>query len=365
MVRQEGSTGVIAGIVVGGFAVVLALAYPIWTPLIYTDEKPVAREGWITAAQVNRRVSGEVQTITQKVDGLVRNQAEMQKSILMARLPGMIMVAGELNNATASSTSFERELRLFRAVAGDAPQTAAIVETLSPLAAAGVPTRAELIGKFDSVVYAIISADQRITSLSQLPEQMSATMAGISAITMRLRWRLQGLPTGDGVPAITARAEKLVADGNLLGALTELDKLPDPAKALVAEWSAGVRARQAVEAAAGDVDPGRLVVLFDGRTIEAVGDGVKDYSIGDEVYGCAGGLADLPGTLAEYIVADSNLIGVTGQVKAVSSHWSPLVLVSPTRLPPSSMLPWSSLTLLGSLPMKWPGSDTPRACISS
>jgi len=43
-------------------------------------------------------------------------------------------------------------------------------------------------------------------------------------------------------------------------------------------------------------------------TIEAVGDGVADYSVGDEVYGCAGGLADLPGTLAEYIVADSDLI---------------------------------------------------------
>ncbi|GJL51607.1 zinc-dependent alcohol dehydrogenase family protein [Candidatus Nitrospira salsa] len=43
-------------------------------------------------------------------------------------------------------------------------------------------------------------------------------------------------------------------------------------------------------------------------TIEAVGQGVQDYSIGDEVYGCAGGLADLPGTLAEYMVADSNLI---------------------------------------------------------
>ncbi|GJL56451.1 MAG: quinone oxidoreductase [Nitrospirales bacterium] len=43
-------------------------------------------------------------------------------------------------------------------------------------------------------------------------------------------------------------------------------------------------------------------------TIEAVGQGVKDFSMGDEVYGCAGGLADLPGTLAEYMVADSNLI---------------------------------------------------------
>lgn len=43
-------------------------------------------------------------------------------------------------------------------------------------------------------------------------------------------------------------------------------------------------------------------------TVEDVGGGVTNYSVGDEVYGCAGGLANLPGTLAEYIVADSNLI---------------------------------------------------------
>ena len=43
-------------------------------------------------------------------------------------------------------------------------------------------------------------------------------------------------------------------------------------------------------------------------TVEAVGESVSTYSVGDEVYGCAGGLSDLPGTLAEYIVADANLI---------------------------------------------------------
>lgn len=43
-------------------------------------------------------------------------------------------------------------------------------------------------------------------------------------------------------------------------------------------------------------------------TVEAVGDGVEGYSVGDAVYGCAGGLADLPGTLAEFIVADANLV---------------------------------------------------------
>ncbi len=43
-------------------------------------------------------------------------------------------------------------------------------------------------------------------------------------------------------------------------------------------------------------------------TVESVGEQVEGYAVGDEVYGCAGGLADLAGTLAEYIVADSNLL---------------------------------------------------------
>lgn len=43
-------------------------------------------------------------------------------------------------------------------------------------------------------------------------------------------------------------------------------------------------------------------------TVEALGEGVTDYAIGDEVYGCAGGLGELPGSLAEYILADSRLI---------------------------------------------------------
>lgn len=43
-------------------------------------------------------------------------------------------------------------------------------------------------------------------------------------------------------------------------------------------------------------------------TVEAVGDGVDGYTVGDEVYGCAGGLADLPGTLAAFISADQRLV---------------------------------------------------------
>ncbi|WP_305372954.1 zinc-dependent alcohol dehydrogenase family protein [Photobacterium leiognathi] len=43
-------------------------------------------------------------------------------------------------------------------------------------------------------------------------------------------------------------------------------------------------------------------------TVTAVADDVTNFKVGDEVYGCAGGLADLPGTLAEFIVADADLV---------------------------------------------------------
>ena len=42
-------------------------------------------------------------------------------------------------------------------------------------------------------------------------------------------------------------------------------------------------------------------------TVEAVGEAVTDFAPGDEVYGCAGGLADLQGALAEYMLTDARL----------------------------------------------------------
>ncbi|OIQ27579.1 MAG: quinone oxidoreductase [Bacteroidetes bacterium MedPE-SWsnd-G2] len=53
--------------------------------------------------------------------------------------------------------------------------------------------------------------------------------------------------------------------------------------------------------------PGLLGMDFAG-VVEEVAADVSNFKVGDEVYGCAGGLADLPGTLADYIAADSKLV---------------------------------------------------------
>lgn len=52
--------------------------------------------------------------------------------------------------------------------------------------------------------------------------------------------------------------------------------------------------------------PGVLGMDFAG-TVESVGEGVTEFAVGDEVYGCAGGLADLQGALAEYMLVDTKL----------------------------------------------------------
>lgn len=53
--------------------------------------------------------------------------------------------------------------------------------------------------------------------------------------------------------------------------------------------------------------PALLGMDFAG-TVERVGPGVDHLKAGDEVYGCAGGLSDLPGAMADYIAADARLV---------------------------------------------------------
>lgn len=53
--------------------------------------------------------------------------------------------------------------------------------------------------------------------------------------------------------------------------------------------------------------PGVLGMDFAG-VVDAVGEGVTSFAVGDEVYGCAGGLGEIDGALAEYILADADLV---------------------------------------------------------
>lgn len=64
-------------------------------------------------------------------------------------------------------------------------------------------------------------------------------------------------------------------------------------------------------------------------TIEAVGEGVSEFSVGDEVYGCAGGVAQHQGTLAEYLAADVRLLALKPKsLSMVEAAALPLVAIT-------------------------------------
>lgn len=55
--------------------------------------------------------------------------------------------------------------------------------------------------------------------------------------------------------------------------------------------------------------PAPMVLHMDvAGVVEAVGEGVADLAVGDEVYGCAGGVGGIPGALADFMLADARLL---------------------------------------------------------
>ncbi|NET36464.1 MAG: zinc-dependent alcohol dehydrogenase family protein [Cyanothece sp. SIO1E1] len=68
--------------------------------------------------------------------------------------------------------------------------------------------------------------------------------------------------------------------------------------------------------------------------IEAVGEGVEGFKVGDEVYACAGGVKGTGGALAEYMLADARLV----------AHKPPsLTMAAAAALPLVSITAWEGL----------------------
>lgn len=88
--------------------------------------------------------------------------------------------------------------------------------------------------------------------------------------------------------------------------------LPGPGQVLVKVAGSGVnpldlKIMAGAAAHAKTVLPAILGLDLAG-TVEALGDGVSDLQVGDEVYGLTGGVGGLPGSLAEYSAVDASLL---------------------------------------------------------
>ena len=150
----------------------------------------------------------------------------------------LAIAAAALKAAIDRGGTFAAEVETFAAVAPDSPDLPA----LRDFAARGVATRAEILAAAPDAADAIVASEQTPDPNAGFLDRLWASAESLVQV------RPIGEVEGEGVPAIAARMEAALKQGNLAKALQEFDTLPEPQKAAGAAFGEMVRTRIAVEA---------------------------------------------------------------------------------------------------------------------
>ncbi len=145
------------------------------------------------------------------------------------------LAASALFQAAQTSRPFAAELSAVEPLMGASPDLA----SLRRIAATGAPTRASLSAEFPAAASRAIAASRRPDSRASLFDRVRHALG--SVITIR---RID-VTEGKSAHAVLARAEVKVSEGDVEGALTELDTLPPAARDALGTWR--VRAEQRAE----------------------------------------------------------------------------------------------------------------------
>lgn len=185
------------------------------------------------AASAARGAADQAARLTERLDAAEVKLAEPQNDVTMARAVA----------ATALKTTIDRggpylaELEAFASLSPDDPALAA----LRPHAAAGVPSRSDLVRAFEPV------ADDMIDAVYQPTGDQGIVDRLLSSATSAIKIRPVGSVEGDTPEAIVARIENKLQNGDLKGAQIEWQSLPEPARSAGAGFKGKLDERIAVE----------------------------------------------------------------------------------------------------------------------
>ena len=147
----------------------------------------------------------------------------------------LMVLANALRTTVDRDAPFIVELNAAKAAIEDATMLA----PLEPFAKTGVPSAEALLRELSALIPALAKA------VGTAPRETSFIDRLKSSAERIVRVRPIDEVAGDDPAAIVQRVETRAAQGNLAGALAELSKLPEPARALAKEWVARVQARNA------------------------------------------------------------------------------------------------------------------------
>lgn len=155
----------------------------------------------------------------------------------MSRAAAAAVAAAALADAAEGSDPFVGELASLERLA----PTSRGIRALRELAEQGAPTRSTLAGEFPAAAARAIRAAEGETPNEGFLEGLGRWFGSIFSL------RRIGDLEGDSADAIVARAERRVREGDLEGALSQLQALPEPARLAIQDWTARAERRVEIE----------------------------------------------------------------------------------------------------------------------
>lgn len=200
-------------------------------------------------------LDAKVGELAPRIDALDQQMASLPKGTEQQRAVALIVAIGELRSALAGDKSFAAELLTLGDLTRNdevlRPRFKPIIDGLSPMAEAGVPTLSQLAAGFPTTEIARAGEAElagQVTDDNWLKRFWRGLGHSISeVITVR--------PTGpdvegDDTLARLARGEAKLSEGDLAGAAAEVRGMTGLAAETAAEWLSQAEARLAIEQAA-------------------------------------------------------------------------------------------------------------------
>ncbi len=211
------------------------------------------------ASSPSPELSSRLSSEAQRLDDLLREQSELATRLAETEealnaaaaareaAPGsretlMLLATLQLRDALRGSGPYDQPLTMLQNLAGEDAALASAIAPLERRAPAGLPSLLDLQASFPEVA-------RRIAAI-EVGEEGEGWSAGVlRRVAEAVNLRPVGLVEGDAPTAVAARAEVKLNDGDLAGALAELDALEGAAAEAAASWRADAEARLAAERA--------------------------------------------------------------------------------------------------------------------
>ena len=151
----------------------------------------------------------------------------------------LLLAIGQLRETIDAGRPFADELRAARLLGPDTAEARQVFDTLAPKAERGIPTAAELERRFLALEPQLVQADL----LPQDDGMVRRTLARLASLVEVERTDVAA--PGRSAAAVAARAQGLLRQADLAGAVRELTALDGAAAELAGPWMVDARARLA------------------------------------------------------------------------------------------------------------------------